>query len=135
NLHKRAFVPTFAALEYLQYGSISLRANQRLQTPRAEHRHRRRAIRVFDRRRSKAATSFHNSNDSGAPFKRRPLPPFTDQVREETGKRVAGVGRGSSSRVAESIPLCAHWRMGKGVSQCSFLGVAACTRKSTCPAC
>src|SRR6516165_5475167 len=42
-----ALVPTFAAREYdrLQYGCLSLRANQRLQTRRGQHRHRRRAIR------------------------------------------------------------------------------------------
>ncbi len=33
-------------------------------------------------------------------FKRRPLPPFADQVRPETGKWAVGVGGGSSSRVA-----------------------------------
>ena len=102
SLHQTALVPTFAAREYdrLQYGSLSLRANQRLQTRRAEHRHRRRAIRIFDRRRSKDATSIHNPNDSGAPFKRGPLPSFADQVRRETGQRAAGLGGGSSSRVA-----------------------------------
>src|SRR6516162_256803 len=97
-----ALVPTFAAREYdrLQYGCLSLRANQRLQTRRAQHRHRRRAIRIFDRRRSNDAASIHNPNDSGAPFKWGPLPSFADQVRRETGQRAAGVGGGSSSGVA-----------------------------------
>jgi hypothetical protein len=34
---------------------------------------------------AKLPASVHNPNDSGAPFKRRPLPPFADQVRRETG--------------------------------------------------
>jgi hypothetical protein len=91
-----------AAPEYdgVPYGCLSLRANQRLQIRSGEHRHRRRAIRVFDRRRSETADSVHNPNDSGAPFKRRPLSPFTDQVRQETGQRAAGTWGGSSSRVA-----------------------------------
>jgi hypothetical protein len=57
----------------LQYGSFSLRANQRLQTRRAEYWHRRRAIRILDRRRSKAAASIHNPNDRGAPFLHSPI--------------------------------------------------------------
>ena len=48
--------------------------------------------------RSKAAFSIHNPNDSGAPFKRRPLPSFADQVRQETGQRAARARGGSSSR-------------------------------------
>src|SRR5262249_32637571 len=88
SLRERALVPTFAAREYdrLQYGSLSLRANQRLQTHRARHRHCRRAIRIFDRGRSKDAASIHNPNDSDSPFKRGPLPSFADQVRRETGQ-------------------------------------------------
>src|SRR5215813_5105003 len=82
-----ALVQTFAAREYNrpQYGCLSLRANQRLQASRAQHRHRRRAIRIFDRSRNKDAASIHNPNDSGAPLKWRPLPSFADQVRRETG--------------------------------------------------
>src|SRR6516164_7500602 len=97
-----ALVPTFAAREYdrLQYGCLSLRANQRLQTRSAQHRHRRRTIRIFDRSRSNDAASIHNPNDSSAPFKWGPLPSFADQVRRETGQRAAGVGGGSSSGVA-----------------------------------
>src|SRR5262249_5389445 len=52
---------------------------------RAQHRHRRGAIRIFDRSRNKDAASIHNPNDSGAPLKWRPLPSFADQVRRETG--------------------------------------------------
>src|SRR5262249_20286854 len=102
SLHQRALVPTFAAPAYdgLQYGSLSLRANQRLQTCRAEHLYRRRPIRIFDRRRSKAAASVYNPNDSGPPFKRRPLPSFADQVRREAGQRAARTRGDSSSRVA-----------------------------------
>src|SRR5262249_18825744 len=77
----------------LQYGSLSLRANQRLQTCRAEHRYCRRAIRIFDRRRSKAAASLHNPNDSGATLKRRALPPFADQVRRDWPKSCWDWGR------------------------------------------
>ena len=64
----------------LQYGRLSLRANQRLQTSRAKHRCRRRTIRIVDRGRSTAATSILNPNDSGAPFEQRPLPPFASQI-------------------------------------------------------
>ena len=101
-LHQGVLVPTFAAREYdrLQYGTLSLRANQCLQTRRAQYRHRQRAIRIFDRRWSKDAASVHNPNDSGAASKRGPLPSFADQVRRKTGQRAAWVGLGSSSRVA-----------------------------------
>jgi hypothetical protein len=82
----------FAAREYdrLQYGCLTLRANQRLQTRRAQHWHRRRAIRIFDRWRSNDAASIHNPNDSRAPFKWGPLPSFADKVRQEIGQRAAG---------------------------------------------
>ena len=39
-------------------------------------------------------------DDSGPPFKRRPLPSLADQVRRETRHRAARTGGGSSSRVA-----------------------------------
>src|SRR5262249_21187756 len=77
---KEVLVPIAAAQEYdgLQYGGLTLRANQRLQTRRGEHWYRRWAIRVFNCRRGKAPASVHYPNDSGVPFKRRPLPPFAD---------------------------------------------------------
>jgi hypothetical protein len=48
---QRYFKPTPGSVFGIAYGRLSLRANQRIQTRRAEHRHHRRAVRVFDRRR------------------------------------------------------------------------------------
>ena len=53
---------------------------------------------------------------------------------ERLAKELHGAGDGSSSRVAQPIPLCAYRGMGEGVSRNDCVGITTCAPTGTGPA-